>query len=222
MAVVAVVGLKGGIGKSTLAVHLAGLAAQDGARVAFVDADPNGSSSRFLAEAAPALQIERMQTADDILEGVPKLAAAHDVVVIDAPGGDDEAVRAILLVASAAVLPTGAGAFDLHALARTVRVVRQAQSIRAGAPIPVVVLNRLRTGSVIAREAAAAVAQLGVRVAPVSIPERVGLADAVGQGRFAWDHPPARDAARELIAALRDILTTCNLDIEGTNATQAD
>ena len=46
MRVIAVVGRKGGIGKTTVAVHLAGELAARGRRVHLVDADPQGSAAQ--------------------------------------------------------------------------------------------------------------------------------------------------------------------------------
>ncbi|HRZ38724.1 MAG TPA: ParA family protein, partial [Candidatus Paceibacterota bacterium] len=53
--VIALSNSKGGVGKSTLAVHLAVSWHEEGRRVALVDADVQGSSSLWLHEAEPQL-----------------------------------------------------------------------------------------------------------------------------------------------------------------------
>jgi chromosome partitioning protein len=72
--IVALTNSKGGVGKSTVAVHLAVWLAEQGKRVALVDADVQSSSSLWLHEASPQTSIFRLQTPDDILERVPALA----------------------------------------------------------------------------------------------------------------------------------------------------
>ena len=131
---IAVVNAKGGVGKSTIAVHLAVWLQEQGRRVLLVDADVQGSSSIWLGEAAPEIPVARLQTADDILDQLPKLSPAVDDVVIDGPGGLSEVSRSILFVADYALLPCGPSIVDLRAASDAIRVLRQAQAIRKGPP----------------------------------------------------------------------------------------
>ena len=142
--VIALSNSKGGVGKSTLAVHLAVSWHEQGRQVALVDADVQGSSSLWLHEAAPQVPVFRLQTPDEVLEQAPPLAAKFERVVIDGPAGLSEVTRAILLVADTALLPCGPSVLDLRAVHEALRVVRQAQQIRQGPPVPVLVPNKLQ------------------------------------------------------------------------------
>ena len=83
--IVALTNSKGGVGKSTVSVHLAAWVHERGRRVALVDADAQGSSSHWLQEAVPEVPIFRLQSPDEILDQVRVLAPQFDVLVIDGP-----------------------------------------------------------------------------------------------------------------------------------------
>src|SRR5262245_28850286 len=106
--ILAVCGGKGGTGKTTLAVHLATRPTPDGEPVVFIDADPNVSASRWLAESAPSIEVQRASSADELLDAVPVIAKTRHVL-IDCGGGSDELTRAAMLLCDLAVLPTGPG-----------------------------------------------------------------------------------------------------------------
>ena len=150
--IIALTNSKGGVGKSTLAVHLAVWWQEQGAKVALVDADAQGSSSVWLHETAPDLPVLRLQTADEILEGVPKLQTQFEHLIIDGPAGLSEVTRAILLVADMALLPCGPSALDLRAVNDAIRVVKQAQAIRHGPPQAMLIPNKLQVQYRLSRE----------------------------------------------------------------------
>ena len=183
--VIALSNSKGGVGKSTLAVHLAVLWHERGRCVALVDADVQGSSSLWLHEAVPEIPVFRLQTPDDILDQVPRLAVQFDVLVPDGPAGLSEVTRAILLLAHLALLPCGPSALDLRAAQEAIRVVRQAQQIRGGPPQAGLVPNKLQVQYRLSQEMLVAAGSLGVPVMS-GLRLRQAFADAAGQGSLVW------------------------------------
>ena len=125
---------KGGVGKSTLSVHLAVWLKEQGARVALVDSDVQGSSSVWLHEVDPEMRILRLQTPDDVLDQIPRIQSEFDHIVVDGPAGLSEVTRTILLVADVTFLPCGPSVLDLRAANDAIRAVRQVQRIRDGSP----------------------------------------------------------------------------------------
>ena len=63
-----------------MAVQLAAWGHAQGRRTALVDADAQGASSVWLHEAEPAIPISRLQTPDEILDQVPRLATQFEEV----------------------------------------------------------------------------------------------------------------------------------------------
>src|SRR5260370_21208614 len=82
---VAVVNSKGGVGKSTIAVHFAVAEAGKGKRVASIDSDVQESSTRWLRDLNDGAALYRLQTPDDVLEASPKLVKRFDLAIADAP-----------------------------------------------------------------------------------------------------------------------------------------
>ena len=201
--IVALTNSKGGVGKSTLAVHLAMWWQEQGAKVALVDADAQESSSVWLREASPDIPIHRLQSPDEILEGVRKLNLQFEHLVVDGPGGLSEVTRAILLVTDLAVLPCGPSALDLRAIKSAIRVVRQAQDIRQGAPHAVLVPNKLQAKYRLSCQLLETLAKMGIPVAP-GLRLRQAYADAVSQGTVAWRLGPGNEAAANEIRGLFD------------------
>ena len=187
--IIALTNSKGGVGKSTLAVHLAVWWQEQGAKVALVDADAQESSSVWLHEAAPDISIQRLPTPDEILEGVPKLQTEFEHLVIDGPGGLSEVTRAILLVADFALLPCGPSALDLRAVNGAIRVVMQAQRIRQGPPQAVLVPNKLQVQYRLSRELLNTTSALEIP-ATAGLRRRQAYADAAGQGTVVWKLGP--------------------------------
>jgi chromosome partitioning protein len=197
--VIAFTNSKGGVGKSTLAVHLAIWLQERGHRVAFIDADVQRSSSRWLSQMDQDLLVTCLHTPDDIIEQTPRLQEAADYVVADGPGGLTELTRAILLIAQVALIPVGPSALDLLAAEQAVRVVKQAQQIRGGMPRGMLILNRVQARTRLAREAQEAVDMFGLPVASKPIRLRTAFADASGQASVVWQMgTSAKDASKDL------------------------
>jgi chromosome partitioning protein len=192
--IIALTNSKGGVGKSTVAVHLAAWCHEHGQRTALVDADSQGASSIWLHEAAPDIPIARLQTPDEILDQVPRLAVRHDVLVIDGPAGLSEVTRAVLLVSNLALLPCGPSVLDLRAVQEAIRVVGQAQRIRGGPPQAVLVPNKLQVQYRLTQELLTTVQSLGVPVLG-GLRLRQAFADAAGQGTVVWRLGPRGEAA---------------------------
>ena len=205
--IIALTNSKGGVGKSTVAVHLAAWCHERGQRTALVDADAQGASSVWLHEAEPGIPISRLQTPDEILDQVPRLAVQFDVLVIDGPAGLSEVTRAILLVTNLALLPCGPSVLDLRAVQEAIRVVGQAQRIRGGPPQAVLVPNKLQVQYRLTHELLTTVQSLEVPVLG-GLRLRQAFADAAGQGTLVWRlGPRAASATKEITHLFRELGT---------------
>lgn len=194
--IIAVVNQKGGVAKTTLAVHLAAWHSEQGLRVALIDADGQSSSSRWVRGAPWPITVMTESRADPILEATRDLVTTHDVVIADGPANLAESTRALLLTADFAIVPCGVTVPELESTAETIRMLHNARAVRGGGcPGACTVLTRVRSDRfVLTREAHDAAAALGLPVCRFVLRLREATADAPGQRTTVWNMgstPPA-------------------------------
>lgn len=209
--IIAIANSKGGVGKSTLAVHLTAWLHEQGKRVTLADCDTQQSSSEWIREAVPGVKSVRFEKPNDILNELPTLAQDMDFVVADGPGSQTETSRALLLRADMAIVPCKASMLEVRALAKATEVLRQAQDIRNGKPGAIIVLSMVGKNYRLTHDMKEAAAALKLPLASKSMILRQIYADAPGQGRVVWQMGSrAQEAAKEVDELFREILPQVN------------
>jgi chromosome partitioning protein len=79
--IIVIANSKGGVGKSTLAVHLAAWLHEQGHEVMLADCDSQHSSSEWLHEAVPSIKTVRLSNTEQILDELPQLGRKVDYVI---------------------------------------------------------------------------------------------------------------------------------------------
>jgi len=197
---------KGGVGKSTIAVHLAVWLYEQGRRVVLVDSDVQASSSTWLHEASPEIKSVRLLTADDVITQLPLLAAEHDFVIADGPAGLNEVTRALMFVADVAAFPCGPSALDLRAVIEAITVLKKVREHRDGKPDAIIIPNKLQSQYRLSRELLETVRSLGMPSGD-GLGLRQAYADAAGQGTVVWrmNSSSARVASAEMQFLLQQL-----------------
>ena len=122
---------KGGSGKTTLATNIAGWLAGKRQRVGLLDADPQGSSSQWLAR-RPALFPPVAGFAGDARRREIR-DVAPEWLVVDSPAGlHGEDLKDAVRRADAMVVPVSPSAFDMDATERFLAVVGELKAVREG------------------------------------------------------------------------------------------
>jgi chromosome partitioning protein len=197
--IIAVASNKGGVGKSTIATHLAVWLRRRGHAVALCDCDRQASSSVWIREADPSVPAVVMTESDAIVNRLPLLAQDVDFVVCDGPGSDSDTTRLLLLRSDFAIVPAKASMLEARALASVTQLVREAQDIRSGPPAAAIVLSMVGKQYRLTKDMLDAARALCVDVASTPLTLRQAYADAPGQGTVVWDMGTrARDASEEI------------------------
>ena len=210
MKTLAIVSQKGGVGKTTIAVHIAVAAAKAGYSVAIIDLDPQATAAQW-ADWRGEGPRRGGEGADENADPNPVVVAAPharlgptlkeaekmgvDLVILDSPPAADSAAVAAAKAADLVLIPTRASASDLHAIKTTAELVKVAQKPAS------VLLNAVpaRANSLI-EEVATVIHSLNLAIAPVCLVDRAALHHAVINGRTAGEYEPLGKAADEVRA----------------------
>lgn len=201
MFVIAVVSQKGGVGKSTLAVHLATEAVAKGKRVLLLDLDPQGSAMEWanrrgdrppdVSGANPASVAKEVEQAR---------AEGYDLVVVDtAPHADHAALQAAR-VADIIAIPCRPATFDIAAISATLDLCKLANKQSR------VIINAAPIRSRVTAEAEEAITDRGGDVSPAVVRQRVAFQHCLIDGRTAAEFEPGGAASEEITRLLADLL----------------
>ena len=206
--IVALLNQKGGVGKTTLALHLAGQWSREGKRVLVVDADPQGSALDWSAqrnrEGVARLFSVIGLARDTLHREVPELARDVDHVVIDGPPRVAGLMRSALLAADLVLIPAQPSPFDGWASAEMLALLSEARIFRPEL-VARFLLNRCAARTVISRETAEALADHDPPVLTSRIGQRVAFADAARSGRLVMDIDETSPASGEIAALAAEV-----------------
>ena len=150
---------KGGVGKTTLATHLAAACALGGRGTVMVDADPQASSTRWCERRAG------LDSAVQAIDGTRKAWAKRipddaERCIVDAPAGAmARELEPFLDVADAVVVPVQPSALDIEASARFLESLGRHPRVRKGKLRIGLVANRLKPHTNASRHALEVLAQ---------------------------------------------------------------
>jgi chromosome partitioning protein len=206
--IVALLNQKGGVGKTTLALHLAGAWARQGCRVTVIDADPQGSaldwSEQRAKEGGPRLFGVLGLARDTLHREAPEIARGIDHVVIDGPPRIAGLMRSALLAADLVLVPAQPSPFDGWASGEMLNLIHEARIFRPEL-VARFVLNRCGARTIIARETGDALAEHDPPVLATRIGQRVAFADAARTGQLVFEVESGDAAAREITALAAEI-----------------
>jgi chromosome partitioning protein len=165
--VVAVVNQKGGSGKTTLVMQLAGSLAKRGAKILVVDADPQGTATRWAASAAdnapfPAAVMSLSAAGGKVHREVAKFTEDYTGILIDCPPAvDSPAPQSALLIADLALVPVIPSPLDLWAAVGIRGLIERIHDINEGLQARLVI-NSLEARTSLAREVKEILHEFGI------------------------------------------------------------
>ena len=201
--------IKGGVGKTTLAVNLTISYALSGRDVLLVDGDEQYTAMTFTElrtnlRENPGYTAVRLQ-GNSLRTQVRQLTNKYDDIIIDVGGRDTGSLRAALTITDLILIPVQPRSFDIWALEQVKTLIEEAQSIND--LIPLVVLNAADAQGQDNAEAANIISEIKeFTLLPITIGRRKAFSNAVAMGCSVLEHNPKDIKAIQEINSLTNLI----------------
>lgn len=218
MPVIALLNQKGGVGKTTLSIHLAtALAGESEAerhKVLLIDADPQGSALDWAAQRSAVARFPVIGLPKPTLHReIPALSHGYEWIVIDGPPRVNELARSAIAASNLVIIPVQPSPFDVWAAQDIVDIIAEC-AIHNPALKSRFLINRLFLNTTLASEVTEALGAFEIPVLAASVRNRTEYAKSAKLGLTALETDPHGDGAAEMhalateVAGLLDISLT--------------
>lgn len=225
MPVIAVVGKKGGIGKTTIALCLADVWHARGFRVAVVDGDDDdddGSASTWsdVAREAgisspPVIPMKGTPVREKVINAIKGLAASFDFVLVDTPGALHKRTVYALYASDLALLPCGPSGLDVWKMRRVLAQVREVQQLRPQLDCAIAVTRR-QVGTVLGARAAVSLKETNADVLSTELHYRIDYGESITGGYGPHSYNRQGVAAKEVGRLARELEQRCGVKAKRT------
>jgi chromosome partitioning protein len=207
--IIAVVNQKGGSGKTTLSMQLAGALSRRKSQVLVVDADPQGTATRWAASADdekpfPAAVVGLSAANNKVHREVRKFVDNYDFIIIDCPPAADSPVpQSALLIADLGLVPIIPSPLDMWAAIGIREVIGTVSGLNEDLKARLVI-NQCQPNTTLAQEALEVLPEFGIDLCDTYIRQRQVYRQSAVFGQTVHDFGSKATAATEEIEALTD------------------
>lgn len=211
--IIAVVNQKGGSGKTTISMQLAGSLSRRDNRVLVVDADPQGTATRWAASAEdekpfPAAVVGLSAANAKVHREVKKFVDNYDYILIDCPPAADSPVpQSALMIADLALVPIIPSPLDMWAAVGIRQVIESVSDLNEELKSRLVV-NQCQPNTTLAQEALEVLPEFGIEVCRTTIHHRQVYRQSAVFGQTVHDFGGKAQAAIDEVEALTGELAT--------------
>ena len=204
--IISVQNQKGGVGKTTIAVHISHALALRGGRILLVDADPQGSARDWAAARASELPFSVVGLdRPTIHRDLPAIAKSYSHVVIDGPPRVSDLARSAIMASNIVLIPVQPSPYDIWATEKVISLIKEA-SVYKDWLKSVFVVNRKIVNTSIGRDVAEALSGYQIPVLKSAICQRVAFAESATIGCTVLETEPKGAAAAEIRALVEELI----------------
>lgn len=203
--IIAIVNQKGGVGKTTLAVNLAGAFSDQSSVVCLIDADPQGSVLQWYAiSRRPRFDVKHHPAPFSKRE-LSKLSAAYRHLIIDTPPALSGVTQAILTFADLAIIPVAPSPLDIWSTKETIALINRLRKQNQKLSVRLLVYRKI-AGTRIGQEAHVALKKYNLKVFETEISQRIAFVDAMNSGESVIHFAPSSKAASEIADLAKELI----------------
>lgn len=212
--IIAVVNQKGGSGKTTVTMQLAGAISRKRSnrkfnKVLIVDADPQATATRWAASAEddktfPATVVGLSAASDKVHREVKKFIEDYDYILIDCPPAADSPVpQSALLIADLAIVPLLPSPLDLWAAVGIKQVIENVSDLNENLRSRLV-LNQCQPRTTLSQESLDVLSEFGIPLFKTYLQHRQVYRQCAVYGQTVHDFGSKANSAIAEIDSLTD------------------
>jgi len=214
--IIAIANGKGGVGKSTIAINLAGMLALKSSSVFLADADPQGSVSDWYHSRKEQDQKTLLHTnlylstspfhAYELSAKLTTIQQEHAFIIIDCGPANDKTTRTVLALAQYVIIPTTPSPYDIRSVKKTIDMVTEGKQSTAITVKPYLLISKKIVGTAIGRDVRDTLSTFKVPIFKTEICQRVALCESGIVGQTIEEYASTSSAADEFKRLSKEVL----------------